>query len=94
MEDLRKLRELACWCREFAEPAGNPAIWEARLRTARDLEREADGLEKVAAQERVRSRNRVVEQDRRSISDRPSSACCSGTESPTPQRNQGVHHEV
>jgi hypothetical protein len=46
MEDPRKLRELACWYREFAEPAGNPAIWEARLRTARDSEREADGLEK------------------------------------------------
>jgi hypothetical protein len=31
MEDPRKLRELACWHREFAERAGNPAIWEARL---------------------------------------------------------------
>jgi hypothetical protein len=50
MEDPRKLRELACWCREFAERAGNPAIWEARLRTAKDLEREAERLEKMAAQ--------------------------------------------
>jgi hypothetical protein len=36
MEDPRKLRELAGWSREFAERAGNPAIWEARLRTAKD----------------------------------------------------------
>ena len=48
MEDPHKLRELAEWYREFAERAGNPAIWEARLRTAKDLEREADRLEKMA----------------------------------------------
>ena len=49
MEDPRKLRELAGWSREFAERAGNPAIWEGRLRTANDLERKADRLEKRAA---------------------------------------------
>ena len=48
MEDPRKLRELAGWYREFAERAGNPAIWEARLRTAKDLERKADRLEMAA----------------------------------------------
>jgi hypothetical protein len=37
----RKLRELAMWYRAFAERAGNPAIWEARLRTAEDLDTEA-----------------------------------------------------
>jgi hypothetical protein len=47
MEDPRKLRALAGWYREFAERAGNPAIWEARLRTAKDFEREADRLEKI-----------------------------------------------
>jgi hypothetical protein len=47
MEDPRKLRALAGWYREFAERAGNPAIWEARLRTAKDLEREAGRLEKM-----------------------------------------------
>ena len=41
----RRLRELAEWYREFAERAGNPAIWEARLRTAEDLDAEADRLE-------------------------------------------------
>ena len=41
-----KLRELACWYRDFAERAGNPAIWEARLRTAKKLEVEADLVER------------------------------------------------
>jgi len=44
-EGSSKLRELASWYREFAERAGNPAIWEARIRTAEDLEREALALE-------------------------------------------------
>jgi hypothetical protein len=43
-----KLRELASWYREFAERAGNPMIWEARLRTAQDLETEADHIEQRA----------------------------------------------
>jgi hypothetical protein len=67
MEDPRKLRELAAWYREFAERAGNPAIWEARLRTAKDLEREADRLEKTAVRSRASSRNGPVAQHRRSI---------------------------
>lgn len=45
MEDPDKLRELAAWYREFADRAGNSAIWDARLRTAEDLEAEADRLE-------------------------------------------------
>ena len=53
MEEPRKLRELAAWYREFAERAGNPAIWHARLMTAKDLEREADRLEKRAARGQV-----------------------------------------
>ena len=67
MEDPRELRELAAWYREFAERAGNPAIWEARLRTAGDLERKADHSEKVAARGQVSSRNGAVEQHRGSI---------------------------
>ena len=46
-KEPRCLRELAAWYREFAERAGNPVIWEARLRTAAELEREADRLEEV-----------------------------------------------
>jgi hypothetical protein len=40
----QKLRDLAAWDRQFAERAGNPAIWEARLRTAEDLEKKAASL--------------------------------------------------
>jgi hypothetical protein len=45
MDQAQKLRDLAAWYREFAERAGNPAIWDARLRMAEDLEREAGALE-------------------------------------------------
>lgn len=46
--ESEKLRELASWYREFAERTANPAIWESRLRTADDLDAEADRLEAVA----------------------------------------------
>ena len=39
------LRELAGWYRNFAERAGSPAIWEARLHMAEDLEAEAEQIE-------------------------------------------------
>ena len=45
-ENPRKLRELASWYRKFAERTGNPAIWECRLRTAEDLEAEAERIER------------------------------------------------
>jgi hypothetical protein len=44
-ESTQKLRELAAWYREYAERAGNSAIWDARLRTAEKLEEEANSLE-------------------------------------------------
>jgi hypothetical protein len=40
-----RLRELASWYREYAERTANPAIWDARIRTAEDLEAEAARLE-------------------------------------------------
>jgi hypothetical protein len=46
MPDPVKLRELAAWYREFAERTGDPMIWEIRLRTAEDLEAEAEKLER------------------------------------------------
>ena len=46
MSDPNELRKLAAWYREFAERAGNPVIWEARLRTAEELTAEADRLVK------------------------------------------------
>jgi len=45
MPNPSKLRALASWYREFAERTVNPMIWEARLRTAEDLEAEADRLD-------------------------------------------------
>lgn len=44
-----ELRKLASWYREFAERAGNPAIWERRLRTADDLEAAAECIERASA---------------------------------------------
>ncbi len=46
MADPQKLRELAAWYREFAEKTENASIWEARLRTAEDLELEATRIER------------------------------------------------
>jgi len=85
MEDPRKLRELAGWYREFAERAGNPAIWEGRLRTANDLEREADQKKRGRPRGRVRSRHRAAEQDRGSMRN---SRFEHGSKA------EGVHHEV
>ena len=45
MDEADRLRKLAAWYREFAERAGEPWIWEARLQTADELENEADLLE-------------------------------------------------
>ena len=41
----RKLRELAAWYRALATRAANPAIWEARLLTADDLDAEASRID-------------------------------------------------
>jgi hypothetical protein len=49
MPNSNELRKLAAWYREFAERAGNPAIWEARLRTAEQLETDADRAERQTA---------------------------------------------
>jgi hypothetical protein len=50
MADSERLRELAAWYREFAERAGNSWVWEARLRLAEDLEKEAEDLEAQPSQ--------------------------------------------
>jgi hypothetical protein len=51
-QDPRRLREIATWYREFAERTGNPTIWEARLRTAVELEKEAARLEEASDRHR------------------------------------------
>src|SRR6202035_2842686 len=50
------LRALAAWYREFAERTQNPAIWEARVRTAEELEMNAQALESRA----LRSPDRAI----------------------------------
>ena len=47
MDDPERLRELAVWYRAFAERTANPAIWDARLRTAEDLDAEAVRVERT-----------------------------------------------
>ena len=46
MQDPKKLRELARWCREFAEKTGNPVIWDLRLRRADNLDAEPERIER------------------------------------------------
>ena len=41
LETIKKLERLAAWHRINAEYAGADWVWEARLRTAEDLERRA-----------------------------------------------------
>ena len=41
LETFKKLEKLAAWHRIKAERAGADWVWEARLRTAEDLERRA-----------------------------------------------------
>src|ERR1700730_3149104 len=45
MPDSFELRKRAKWYREFAERAGAPWVWEARLKTAKQLEAEAVRVE-------------------------------------------------
>jgi len=45
MPNSDAFRKLKAWYREFADRAGEPAIWEARLRKAEELEAEAQCLD-------------------------------------------------
>ena len=56
--ERQRLRSLAHWYREFAERTGNLAIWEARLRTAKELEQEADRLGEESVLDRLGHRTR------------------------------------
>ena len=47
--DPKRLRELAMWYRAFAEKASSSAIWDARLRTAEDLDDEVSRIEQASA---------------------------------------------
>ena len=41
LETIERLERLAAWHRINAERAGSDWVWEARLRTVKDLERQA-----------------------------------------------------
>src|SRR5438876_4862348 len=49
MREAARLRDQAARYRDISERAGNPRIWESRLRRAEDLDREADQLEREHA---------------------------------------------
>jgi hypothetical protein len=50
LEAALSLRGVAACYRKFAEEAGNPTIWEARLRLAAKFDREAAALEAASNQ--------------------------------------------
>src|SRR5437763_14978432 len=43
--DTIRLRELAAWYRDISERAGNPRIWESRLRMAEEVDKDAAQVE-------------------------------------------------
>ena len=55
MSKPERLRELAYWYRAQAERSANPTIWDARLRTAEDLEAEAVRLDRSTATVELRA---------------------------------------
>ena len=90
---VRRLRELAAWYRAFAERAGNPAIWDARLRTAEDLDAEASRIEqRTSAQSRPRHVERTHE-PQTSYTDLAPAICATATgsmsRSTAPRRSPG-----
>jgi hypothetical protein len=78
----QNLRRLAAWYRAFAERAGNPAIWEARLRMAEDLDAEAHRLEGSRRDRRAGHEQIVIGESSRTAPDR------SQTESVFPGRDR------
>ena len=56
MTEPQELRQLAAWYREFAERAGSAWIWDARLKKAGELDKEAARLENEPARIKELSR--------------------------------------
>ena len=59
LETIERLETLAAWHRVNAEHAGADWVWEARLRTAEDLERQAAEIRRKCQILRQR-RRRIV----------------------------------
>lgn len=47
--EVQELRARAAWYREFAERAGEPWIWDARMQRAAELDQAAERMAKIAA---------------------------------------------
>jgi hypothetical protein len=59
IETVERLEELAAWHRVIAERAGSAWVWEARLRAAEDLARQAaDARARLQANEMDTSKSR------------------------------------
>jgi hypothetical protein len=59
IETVERLEELAAWHRVIAERAGSAWVWEARLRAAEDLARQAaDARARQQANEMDTSKSR------------------------------------
>jgi hypothetical protein len=59
-EAIERLEKLAAWHRINAERAGADWVWEARLRTAEDLERQAAKIrEQLPAERETAHRSRL-----------------------------------
>ena len=61
--DPLKLRDLASWYRLMADRAGSLMIWDARLRTAEELEAEAALIERSNRPRRPRKHVPRAEED-------------------------------
>jgi hypothetical protein len=72
---IARLEELAAWHRVNASHAGSVWIWDLRLRTAEDLERQAADLR---AKLRPVSEFTAVAQQERSHARKPMDNCSSG----------------
>ena len=57
LETIKQLERLAAWHRITAEYAGADWVWEARLRTAEDLERRAAKIRKQLSDHRDTAAN-------------------------------------
>jgi hypothetical protein len=70
-DDVDKLRQLAAWYREFADRAGNPWVWEARFRTAQELEAKAGqrGRRAMKSAEELRAESRRLRETVKTLSD-------------------------
>jgi hypothetical protein len=79
LDTMKKLEQLAAWHRITAEYAGADWVWEARLRTAEDLERRAAAIRKQLPDDRD-----TAENDRKGIHEKRARRHAAGRHSANP----------